>query len=34
VTLVTDSQYLKRAFTDGWLATWQRNGWRTADRRA
>lgn len=30
VTIVTDSQYLKRAFTDGWLATWQRNGWRTA----
>ena len=34
VTLVTDSQYLKRAFTDGWLATWQRNGWRTADRQS
>ena len=34
VTLVTDSQYLQRAFTDGWLTTWQRNGWRTADRRS
>jgi ribonuclease HI len=34
VTLVTDSQYLKRAFTDGWLATWQRNGWRTADKQS
>ena len=34
VSLVTDSQYLKRAFTDGWLDTWQRNGWRTADRHS
>jgi ribonuclease HI len=34
VTLVTDSQYLKKAFTDGWLETWQRNGWRTAGRSA
>jgi ribonuclease HI len=34
VTIVTDSQYLKKAFTDGWLATWQRNGWRTANRSA
>jgi len=32
VTLVTDSQYLKKAFTDGWLDTWRRNGWRTASR--
>jgi len=33
VTLVTDSQYLKKAFTDGWLETWQRNGWRTASKQ-
>ena len=33
VTLVTDSRYLERAFSDGWLDNWQRNGWRTADRR-
>ena len=33
VRLVTDSQYLKKAFTDGWLANWQRNGWRTASRQ-
>jgi len=33
VTLVTDSQYLKRAFSDGWLDAWQRNGWRTAGRK-
>lgn len=32
VTLVTDSQYLKKAFTDGWLDAWRRNGWRTASR--
>lgn len=34
VTVVTDSQYLKKAFTDGWLTSWQRNGWRTASRTA
>lgn len=34
VTIVTDSQYLKKAFTDRWLATWQRNGWRTANKQA
>ncbi len=33
VTIVTDSEYLKKAFTDGWLARWQRNGWRTAGRQ-
>lgn len=32
VTLTTDSQYLRKAFTDGWLITWQKNGWRTANR--
>ena len=32
VRLVTDSQYVKKAFTDGWLETWQRNGWRTSSR--
>jgi ribonuclease HI len=32
VTLTTDSQYLKKAFTEGWLANWQRNGWQTANR--
>lgn len=30
VELVTDSQYLKRAFTDGWLDGWARNGWTTS----
>lgn len=32
VTLTTDSQYLKKAFTDGWLKNWQRNGWQTASK--
>lgn len=33
VVLTTDSQYLKRAFTDGWLNKWQKNGWQTANRK-
>jgi ribonuclease HI len=33
VTLITDSQYLKKAFTDRWLQTWQENGWKTANRK-
>jgi ribonuclease HI len=34
VTIVTDSQYLKKAFTDRWLEGWQRNGWRTASKQS
>ncbi len=33
VHLYTDSQYLKKAFTDGWLEKWQKNGWKTASRQ-
>lgn len=33
VDIVTDSQYVKKAFTAGWLDNWQRNGWRTASRQ-
>ncbi|MEX2534075.1 MAG: ribonuclease HI [Trueperaceae bacterium] len=33
VALVTDSQYLKKAFTDGWLTSWQRNGWQTSSKQ-
>ena len=33
VTLTTDSQYLRKAFTDGWLEKWQRNGWQTASKK-
>jgi ribonuclease HI len=32
VTLTTDSQYLRKAFTEGWLDKWQRNGWKTASK--
>jgi ribonuclease HI len=31
--LLTDSQYLQRGVSE-WLALWQRNGWRTQDRKA
>ena len=30
VTLYTDSQYLKNAFSKHWLSNWKRNGWKTA----
>jgi ribonuclease HI len=33
VTLYTDSQYLRKAFEDGWLENWQRNGWKTKDKQ-
>lgn len=33
IHLYTDSEYLKKAFTDGWLEKWQRNGWRTASKK-
>ncbi|HEX7069780.1 MAG TPA: ribonuclease HI [Rhodothermales bacterium] len=33
VTIHTDSAYLQRAFTDGWLERWQRNGWKTASKK-
>lgn len=33
VTLKSDSQLVIKAFADGWLAKWQHNGWRSADRR-
>lgn len=32
VRVVTDSQYLRKAFTDGWILNWQRNGWKTASK--
>ena len=31
--LHTDSQYLKRAFTDGWLNRWHSNGWLTSKKQ-
>ncbi len=32
VKVTTDSQYVKNAFTEGWLDSWQRNGWKTRGR--
>ncbi len=32
VELFTDSNYLKNAFTNGWLAKWKKNGWKTATK--
>lgn len=33
VDIFTDSEYLRKAFTDGWLARWQASGWRTSQRK-
>lgn len=33
VRMHTDSQYLQKAFADGWLAKWQRNGWKTSAKK-
>ena len=33
IELVTDSTYLANAISQGWLAGWQRRGWRTAAKQ-
>jgi len=33
VELVTDSSYVANAISKGWLAGWQRKGWRTASKQ-
>ena len=33
VKLHTDSAYLAKAFNEGWLANWQRRGWKTAAKK-
>ncbi len=33
VDLWTDSQYVAKAIEEGWLAKWQRNGWKTAAKK-
>ncbi len=33
VSIFTDSEYLQKAFTAGWIKKWQRNGWRTAAKK-
>ena len=30
VRVVTDSQYLRKAFTDAWILKWMRGGWKTS----
>lgn len=32
-TIHTDSAYLSRAFKDGWIQRWQRNGWKTSGKK-
>ncbi len=33
VVIVTDSAYVEKAFTQGWLDKWQRNGWKTSAKK-
>jgi len=33
VEIVTDSQYVHKAFTDGWLKNWIRKGWKTSTKQ-
>ena len=33
VELVTDSSYVAKAISEGWLAGWRRNGWRTSAKK-
>ena len=33
VTLYSDSEYVVNAIKQGWLAQWQRKGWRKADKK-
>lgn len=34
VELYTDSQYVAKAITAGWLHNWKKNGWKTAQKKA
>lgn len=33
VKLYSDSAYLVNAFLQGWIYNWQKNGWKTADKK-
>ena len=33
VKIVTDSRYVMNAFVEGWFKNWEKNGWRTADKK-
>jgi ribonuclease HI len=32
VKIITDSQYVKNAFTQGWLQNWKKNNWKTSTK--
>lgn len=33
VDIYTDSQYVAKAIKEGWLYNWQKNGWKTANKK-
>lgn len=33
VTVYTDSQYVAKAFNEGWIDGWKRRGWKTASKQ-
>ena len=33
VHIISDSQYVVNAFTKNWIDSWQKNGWRGADKK-
>lgn len=33
VLLYTDSQYLSKAISQGWLKSWKKNGWKKSDKK-
>lgn len=33
VEVVTDSSYVCKAITDGWIKNWVKNGWKTSDKK-
>lgn len=33
VELITDSSYIAKAISEGWLDSWQKRGWKTAGRK-
>ena len=34
VEVYSDSAYTVNAFTNGWISTWEKNGWKKADKKA
>lgn len=33
VKVYSDSAYVVNSFSNGWIYNWQRNGWKTADKK-